>query len=252
VLAAGTWANEILAQFARTFPRVQARYNVSEVAKRNGMMELVCPAFGGKVQRVAGVSGIGEHPLVVSFAAGATGGVERNVKSGEHVYCVPLEFEYDRQTDEMAKIVSAAGSDVGVKGIAEADFIIDVGYAMRNKEHFDLVIVPLKKRLEEIGVKNVLLGGTRKVVEELKLLAPDQQIGQTGTSVNPKVIIAIGVSGAPQHIDYIGDRATIIAFNKDPDAPLMTLNQRRARPKVLPIVGDLFELVPKFTAALKS
>ena len=63
--------------------------------------------------------------------------------------------------------------------------------------------------------------------------------------------VAIGVSGAPQHVDYIGERATIIAFNKDADAPLMTLNKRRARPKVIPIVGDLFEHVPKLTAALK-
>jgi len=139
-----------------------------------------------------------------------------------------------------------------VKSIADAEFIIDVGYALRNKENFDAVIMPLKKRLEEIGVKNVVLGGTRKVVEELKLLGSEQQIGQTGTSVNPKLIISIGGSGAPQHVDYIGERATIIAFNKDADAPLMTLNRRRARPKVVPIVGDLFETVPRFTAALKA
>ena len=152
----------------------------------------------------------------------------------------------------MANALAALRAEAGVKSIADAEFIIDVGYAVRNKENFDLVIAPLKKRLEEIGVKNLMLGGTRKVVEELKLLAPDQQIGQTGTAVNPKLIISIGVSGAPQHIDYIGERATIIAFNKDPDAPLMTLNKRRARPKVMPIVGDLFDAVPQFTAALRG
>jgi electron transfer flavoprotein alpha subunit len=143
-------------------------------------------------------------------------------------------------------------SEVAAQSIADAEFIIDVGYAVRNKENFDLVIAPLKKRLEEIGVKNVMLGGTRKVVEELKLLGPDQQIGQTGTPVNPQLIISIGVSGAPQHVDYIGERATIIAFNKDADAPLMTLNKRRARPRVVPIIGDLFETVPQFTSALRG
>ncbi|MGO9243420.1 MAG: FAD-binding protein, partial [Verrucomicrobiia bacterium] len=151
-----------------------------------------------------------------------------------------------------ARALQAAHDDIGVKSIADAEFIIDVGYALRNRENFDLVILPLKKRLEEIGVKNVMLGGTRKVVEELKLLTSEQQIGQTGTAVNPKLIISIGVSGAPQHIDYIGEQATIIAFNKDADAPLMTLNKRRARPKVVPIVGDLFETVPRFTAALTA
>ncbi len=249
VLAAGTWANELLAQFARTFPRVQACYNVVDVAPQSGTVELVMPAFGGNVQRVARVTGITEHPLVMTVAAGAGG--EPKAEGDKQVFLVPLEFEYDPETDDLAAALRAAHEEAGVKSIADAEFIIDVGYAVRNKENFDLVIAPLKKRLEEIGVKNVLLGGTRKVVEELKLLAPDQQIGQTGTAVNPKLIISIGVSGAPQHVDYIGERATIIAFNKDADAPLMTLNRRRARPKVVPIVGDLFELVPKFTAALK-
>jgi alkylation response protein AidB-like acyl-CoA dehydrogenase/flavin-dependent dehydrogenase/electron transfer flavoprotein alpha subunit/electron transfer flavoprotein alpha/beta subunit/ferredoxin-like protein FixX len=249
VLVSGAWANELLAQFARTFPRVQACYNISSVVPRNGMVELTMPAFGGKVQRVATVTEITEHPLVMTVAAGADG--ERKAVEDKQVSLVPLEFAYDPETDDLAVALRATHEEVGVKSIADAEFIIDVGYAVRNKENFDLVIAPLKKRLEEIGVKNVLLGGTRKVVEELKLLTPDQQIGQTGTAVNPKLIISIGVSGAPQHVDYIGDRAIIIAFNKDADAPLMTLNKRRARPKVVPIVGDLFETVPRFMAALK-
>jgi electron transfer flavoprotein-quinone oxidoreductase len=251
VLASGTWANELLAQFARTFPRVQARYNVVEAASRNGSVDLVTPAFGGKVQCVATIGQIAEHPLVMTVAGGAESG-KRKAESEKHVYLAPLDFEYDAATDELARALQAAHDDNVVKSIADAEFIIDVGYAVRNRENFDLVILPLKKRLEEIGVKNVMLGGTRKVVEELKLLTSDQQIGQTGTAVNPKLIISIGVSGAPQHVDYIGEQATIIAFNKDADAPLMTLNKRRARPKVVPIVGDLFETVPRFTAALKA
>ncbi len=251
VLASGTWANELLAQFARTFPRVQARYNVVEAVSRNGSVDLVSPAFGGKVQRVATIGQIAEHPLAMTVAGEAERGKGR-AESEKHVFLVPLEFEYDAATDELAQALRATHDDSGVKSIADVEFIIDVGYAVRNRENFDLVILPLKKRLEEIGVKNVMLGGTRKVVEELKLLTFEQQIGQTGTAVNPKLIISIGVSGAPQHVDYIGEQATIIAFNKDADAPLMTLNKRRARPKVVPIVGDLFETVPRFTAALKA
>jgi electron transfer flavoprotein alpha subunit len=252
VLAAGSWANELLAQFAQAFPRIQARYNVVEVVQRDGQVELVQPAFGGKVQRVATIAHVAENPLVMTVAAGAVGSGERKTETDKRAFLVPLEFEYDPEADELARALRAAHEEAGVKSIADAEFIIDVGYALRNTQNFDAVILPLKKRLEEIGVKNVVLGGTRKVVEELRLLGSEQQIGQTGTSVNPKLIISIGVSGAPQHVDYIGERATIIAFNKDADAPLMTLNRRRARPKVVPIVGDLYELVPKFTAALKS
>ena len=240
VVASGTWANEILARFAMTFPRVQARYNVAAVTARDGRAELAWPVFGGKVRRVAVVEHLREHPLVASFAGAAAVS-----QAPKRVFHIPLEFEYVGEE-------APTQATNGVKSIADADFIIDAGYALRNRESFDLIVLPLKKRLEEIGVKNVVVGGTRKVVEELKLLSPEQQIGQTGTSVNPQVIISIGVSGAPQHVDYIGERATIIAFNKDPDAPLMTLNQRRARPTVVPIVGDLFETVPRFTEALKS
>ena len=252
MLAAGAWADELLAQFARTFPRVQARYDMVEVTQRNGGVELVMPAFGGKVQRVATITQVPEHPLVMTVSGGAVGIGARKTEREKQVFLTPVEFEYDAETDELARALRTAHGDTGVKSIADAEFIIDVGYAVRNRENFDLVIAPLKKRLEEIGVKNVMLGGTRKVVEELKLLGSEQQIGQTGTSVKPKLIISIGVSGAPQHVDYIGEQATIIAFNKDADAPLMTLNKRRARPKVVPIVGDLFETVPRFTAALKA
>ena len=252
MLVAGPWAGELLARFANTFPRVQARYNVSGIVPREGGVDLVWPVFGGKVQRVGRVADTAEHPLVFTLAPGAAvQATEAVSRRPQRVYRVALDLEYDRRTDPWAAS-SAAGNGAGATSIADAEYIIDVGYAVRNKENFDLIVGPLKKRLEEMGVKNLMIGGTRKVVEELKLLAPSQQIGQTGTPVNPRVIISIGVSGAPQHIDYIGERATIIAFNKDPNAPLMTLNKRRARPKVVPIVGDLYETVPQFIACLKS
>ena len=77
VLAAGSWANELLAQFAQAFPRIQARYNVVEVVQRNGQVELVQPAFGGKVQRVATIAHAAENPLVMTVAGGAAGSAER-------------------------------------------------------------------------------------------------------------------------------------------------------------------------------
>jgi electron transfer flavoprotein alpha subunit len=163
-----------------------------------------------------------------------------------------LELDYDAAHDALARALASAAKQIGVESITDADFIVDVGYAVRTKEQFEQVITPLKRALEDAGVKNVTIGGTRKVVEELKLLPPDRQIGQTGVSVNPAVLLAIGVSGAPQHLDYIGERAVIFAFNTDPDAPLMTLNKRRARPKVYPIVGDLYENVPKLVEALRK
>ena len=90
------------------------------------------------------------------------------------------------------------------------------------------------------GCSRLVIGGSRKVTEELHVLPLDRQIGQSGVSVNPRLFLAIGISGAPQHLNYIGSQATIIAFNRDPEAPIMTLNRRQPRPRVFPVVGDLF------------
>jgi electron transfer flavoprotein alpha subunit len=97
----------------------------------------------------------------------------------------------------------------------------------------------LKEALEGMGLAP-LFGATRKVTQDLKLQPLEAQIGQTGVRVNPKLVIALGISGAPQHIDYLGTRAEILCFNKDREAPLMKLNQTRSAPRVHPIAGDLF------------
>ena len=120
---------------------------------------------------------------------------------------------------------------VAAPTLAEADVIIDLGYGIRNEAGMKLA-QELKETLEAMGLAP-LFGATRKVTQDLKLLPLEAQIGQTGVRVNPKLIIALGISGAPQHIDYIGTRAEILCFNKDPEAPLMKLNQTRpcaARP----------------------
>jgi len=132
--------------------------------------------------------------------------------------------------------------------LSSAELIVDIGYGVRNQDGFRLVL-RLKEALEGLGAR-VHLGATRKVTQDLKLLPLTHQIGQTGVRVNPKVILAIGVSGAPQHMDYIGDRAVIFAFNKDSQAPLMKLNESRPAPVVHPIEGDLFETIPRLIEML--
>jgi electron transfer flavoprotein-quinone oxidoreductase len=140
----------------------------------------------------------------------------------------------------------------GVLRLADAEFIIDVGFGVGNRDGYEAVVEPLEKALQDLGVRGLVIGGSRKVTEELHLLPADRQIGQSGVSVAPRVMIALGISGAPQHLNYIGSRAVILAFNRDPEAPLMTLNRRQARPRVLPVVGDLFETVPLLIAALRQ
>ncbi|MCC6418764.1 MAG: acyl-CoA dehydrogenase family protein [Gemmataceae bacterium] len=161
-----------------------------------------------------------------------------------------LERFYGRV--DIRRLLEELKHEAGVARLSDAEFIIDVGFGVGNRDGYEAVIDPLERELRALGVRGLMVGGSRKVTEELHLLPMDRQIGQSGVSVNPRILLAIGVSGAPQHLNYIGPRATVVAFNRDPEAPLMTLNQRQARPRVFPVVGDLFETVPAFTARLRE
>ena len=161
-----------------------------------------------------------------------------------------LERFYGR--DDIRRLLQEVQAEAGITRLADAEFIVDVGFGVGNRDGYEEVIEPLRQALQELGVRRLAIGGSRKVTEELRLLPADRQIGQSGVSVQPRILLAIGVSGAPQHLDYIGAQATIIAFNRDLEAPIMTLNRRRPKPKVFPVIGDLFETVPALTRALRQ
>jgi hypothetical protein len=152
----------------------------------------------------------------------------------------------------MVEAIRAAQSELGTASLADAEFIIDVGYGVGSRDGLELVVEPIKAALERLGVKKVMVGASRKVTLDLGILPDELQIGQTGVSVDPRVILALGISGAPQHMNYIGERAVIFAFNRDPDAPIFAFNRSRAKPVVLPVPGDLFVEVPKFLRALEA
>jgi alkylation response protein AidB-like acyl-CoA dehydrogenase/electron transfer flavoprotein alpha subunit/flavin-dependent dehydrogenase/ferredoxin-like protein FixX len=154
--------------------------------------------------------------------------------------------------NEIQALLKEIKKDAGVTRLADANFIVDVGFGVANQDGYENVIEPLLETLHRLGVQSLAVGGSRKVTEEMHLLPADRQIGQSGVSVNPQILLAIGISGAPQHLSYIGPRATILAFNRDPEAPIMTLNQRQSRPRVFPVVGDLFKTVPALTEILRQ
>ena len=188
--------------------------------------------FGGS--QIVDVTLSGPDPKLVlirpkSFEAEPGGGGEANV--------VPVNVDISDDLKKAKRVEQIEEKQAGPK-LEEAPIIVSGGRGLQQPENFKL----LEELAEAIG--NCAVGATRAVVDA-GWVPYAMQIGQTGKTVKPKVYMAIGISGATQHIVGMKSSDRIIAVNKDAEAPIFQISD-------LGIIGDALKIVPQITQEVKA
>jgi len=154
-------------------------------------------------------------------------------RTGEIVACVPADSDLDSDVDWI-DYRPRAGHDLDLR---RAEIIVSAGYGCGGPDGVRLVA-------ELADALGAALAATRAVVDAGWLPYP-HQVGQTGTTVQPKLYVACGISGAVQHLVGMQNSDTIVAVNRDADAPIFEHADYA-------VVGDLFDIVPEWCRQLHA
>ncbi|MBT8492387.1 MAG: electron transfer flavoprotein subunit alpha/FixB family protein [Deltaproteobacteria bacterium] len=195
----------------------------------------------------------GDSVVVTNEIFGGTVLVDTAVRAAAPALVIarPKSFTAEPGGEQTPTVTEVALPDVGHAGSAlitavheetsegpkleEADIVVAGGRGLGAAEKFELI--------EQLAGKLGAATGATRAVVDAGWVAYSKQVGQTGKTVKPTVYIACGISGAMQHLVGMKDAGTIIAINKDPDAPIFDVAD-------LGIVGDVHQVMPKLLEAL--
>jgi electron transfer flavoprotein alpha subunit len=203
--------------------------NASEVRLEDGKVQTDHEILGGAKIATAEMTA---SPLIAlvrpkSFEAEASGGGAPQVET----------LELPEVGAAEAKVVESHVEEREGPKLSDAKIVISGGLGLGTPEGYELV----ERLAKQLGAAT---GATRAIVDA-GWVPYAKQVGQTGVTVKPDVYIACGISGAMQHLVGMKDAGTIIAINKDPDAPIFSIAD-------LGIVGDVNKVLPKLIEALEG
>jgi electron transfer flavoprotein alpha subunit len=207
--------------------------DVTSVKKNGDRLVYVRPVFQGKLNADVEAEGPAPHLVTTQIGAfradaAARGSAAAPVRKAD----VRVDAAKIRQKPEAPFKEARQAVD-----LSQAERIVAVGRGIKGQEHLKLV----EQLAQAMGAE---IAASRPICDA-GWLPMDRQIGSSGQTVAPKLYVALGISGAIQHLVGMKGSRTIVAINKDPEAPIFEIADYG-------IVGDLFEVVPAIIAAMEK
>ncbi len=188
-------------------------------------LKMTRPAFGGNL--MATIVSPTSRPQMATVRPGVMSKLERKPGAKGEIIHVNVELG---EADIRTKIIDIVKSAKELVSLTDADIICSGGRGLGDPSGFELI----KKFADKVGG---VVGSSRACVDA-GWISHDHQVGQTGTTVKPRIYFACGISGAIQHLAGMSNSDIIVAINKDADAPIFEVADYG-------IVGDLYKVIPQ-------
>ena len=229
IFAAATFrAKEFLPMAAASIPATLAADCIEADAKADGALTFLRPIYAGKLRE-----------RIECRAATVIATLRPNVfplpDSGGEAADAPVETVEPSGVEPKAKMVEFVPAAGGRPELTEARVIVSGGRGIADPKNYTII--------ENLADKLGAATGASRAVVDAGWKDHSFQVGQTGKTVSPELYVAVGISGAIQHLAGMSSSKKILAINKDPEANIFTKADYG-------IVGDLFEVVPKLMDAI--
>lgn len=213
-------------------PRVAARVNAAmasdctQIEVDGDNLKIVRPMYAGKVKATIKLS---SAKKVITVRPNVYGAEENPASASVETIASDVDFN-----TVVTEIISGAK---GKLDVTEADIVVSGGRGLKGPENWHLI--------EDLAAALGAANGASRAAVDAGWRPHDEQVGQTGKTVSPSLYIAIGISGAIQHMAGMSSSKYIVAINKDPEAPIFKVADYG-------IVADLFDVVPRMIEEIKA
>jgi len=204
-----------------------------DIDEESGNVAWTRPAFGGNL--MATILCPNTRPQIGTVRPGVFKKAEPDFNRTGEIVVKEIATPAEQIRTKLLEVIKEAAGEL--VNLEEAEIIVSGGRGLGAPKNFSYV-------RDLAAVLGATVGSSRAAVDA-GWIAHAHQVGQTGKTVQPKIYIACGISGAIQHLAGMSSSETIIAINKDPDAPIFSVAD-------FGIVGDLFEVLPVLTEEIKK